>query len=119
MTLFTYYSFKLCSIKIEAQLFCFLLKTSLTNSRAMCECSLEVPRVLNEFKPEYGMERYLVVLVSDRWQAHGGGGASILALLDLSAAFGTIDHGILLVVVRATILQWFFYLVGEMGAVDS
>uniref|UniRef100_A0A8D2J284 Reverse transcriptase domain-containing protein n=1 Tax=Varanus komodoensis TaxID=61221 RepID=A0A8D2J284_VARKO len=63
------------------------------------------------FRPGYGTESALVALYDDLcWEDRGS--ASLLVLLDLSAAFDTIDHGILLdrlagLGVRGTALRWF------------
>ncbi|KAF7249722.1 RNA-directed DNA polymerase from mobile element jockey [Varanus komodoensis] len=62
-------------------------------------------------RPGYGTESALVALYDDLCRKDRGS-ASLLVLLDLSAAFDTIDHGILLdrlagVGVRGTALQWF------------
>lgn len=39
------------------------------------------------FRPIYGREAALVAFMDDLWQSWDGGGASILDLLDFSAAF--------------------------------
>ncbi|KAK9396605.1 RNA-directed DNA polymerase from mobile element jockey-like [Crotalus adamanteus] len=64
------------------------------------------------FRPGYSTETALVALTDDLWRARDRGYSSILVLLDLSAAFDTIDHGILLrrlgeVGVGGTVLRWF------------
>ncbi|KAF7239662.1 putative RNA-directed DNA polymerase from transposon BS [Varanus komodoensis] len=64
------------------------------------------------FRPRYGTESALVALYDDLCREKDRGSASLLALLDLSAAFDTIDHGILLdrlagLGVGGTALQWF------------
>uniref|UniRef100_A0A8D2Q9P6 Reverse transcriptase domain-containing protein n=1 Tax=Varanus komodoensis TaxID=61221 RepID=A0A8D2Q9P6_VARKO len=64
------------------------------------------------FRPGYGTESALVALYDDLCREKDRGSASLLILLDLSAAFDTIDHGILLdrlagLGVRGTALQWF------------
>ncbi|KAF7242950.1 putative RNA-directed DNA polymerase from transposon BS [Varanus komodoensis] len=48
------------------------------------------------FRPGYGTESALVALYDDLCRERDRGSASLLVLLDLSAAFDTIDHGILL-----------------------
>ncbi|KAF7240874.1 putative RNA-directed DNA polymerase from transposon BS [Varanus komodoensis] len=64
------------------------------------------------FRPGYGTESALVALYDGLCREKDRGSASLLVLLDLSAAFDTIDHGILLdrlagVGVGGTVLQWF------------
>ncbi|KAF7250183.1 putative RNA-directed DNA polymerase from transposon BS [Varanus komodoensis] len=64
------------------------------------------------FSPRYGTESALVALYDDLCREKDRGSASLLVLLDLSAAFDTIDHGILLdrlagLGVGGTALQWF------------
>ncbi|KAF7249427.1 Galectin-related protein, partial [Varanus komodoensis] len=64
------------------------------------------------FRPGYGTESALVALYDDLCRERGRGSASLLVLLDLSAAFDTIDHGILLdrltgLGVEGTAWQWF------------
>ena len=64
------------------------------------------------FRPGFGMEAALVTLWDDLCQEKDRGSVTLLILLDLSATFNTIDHGILLdrlsrLVVGGTVLQWF------------
>lgn len=47
------------------------------------------------FRPGFGTKTVLVGLMDDRRQGLDRGNASFLVLLDLSAAFDTINHGIL------------------------
>ncbi|KAF7246934.1 Transmembrane protease serine 12 [Varanus komodoensis] len=70
----------------------------------------DVDKVLGRsgFRPGYGTEAALVALCREKDR----GSASLLVLLDLSAAFDTINHGILLdrlagLGVGGTALQWF------------
>lgn len=51
---------------------------------------------LSAFRSRYGTEIALVMPMDDLWQEQDGGSASIFGLLDLSACFNTINHGILL-----------------------
>ncbi|KAF7252305.1 hypothetical protein EYD10_02240, partial [Varanus komodoensis] len=67
----------------------------------------------SSFRPGYGTESALVTLYDDLCGERDKGSASLLVLLDLSAAFDTIDHGILLDRLRGlrvggTAFQWFF-----------
>ncbi|KAF7250967.1 putative RNA-directed DNA polymerase from transposon BS [Varanus komodoensis] len=64
------------------------------------------------FRPGYSTESALVALYDDLCREKDRGSTSLLVLLDLSAAFDTIDHGILLdrlagLGVGGTALQWF------------
>ncbi|KAF7251034.1 putative RNA-directed DNA polymerase from transposon BS [Varanus komodoensis] len=66
----------------------------------------------SSFRPGYSTESALVTLYDDLCREKDRGSAFLLVLLDLSVAFGTIDHGILLVRLaglglRGTALQWF------------
>uniref|UniRef100_A0A803TS28 Reverse transcriptase domain-containing protein n=1 Tax=Anolis carolinensis TaxID=28377 RepID=A0A803TS28_ANOCA len=63
------------------------------------------------FRPGHGTETALVSLVDDLRRQLDRGSVSLLVLLDLSAAFDTIDHGILLgrlmgMGLGGTALQW-------------
>ncbi|KAF7245607.1 Harmonin [Varanus komodoensis] len=75
------------------------------------------------FRPGYSTESALVALYDDLCREKDRGSASLLVLLDLSAAFDTIDHGILLdrlagLGVGGTALQWFrSYLNGQFQKV--
>ncbi|KAF7249630.1 putative RNA-directed DNA polymerase from transposon BS [Varanus komodoensis] len=75
------------------------------------------------FRPRYGTESAFVALYDDLCRERDRGSASLLVLLDLSAAFDTIDHGILLdrlagLGVGGTALQWFHsYLNGRFQKV--
>ncbi|KAF7249282.1 Peroxisome proliferator-activated receptor gamma coactivator 1-beta [Varanus komodoensis] len=64
------------------------------------------------FRPGYSTESALVALYDDLCREKDRGSTSLLVFLDLSAAFDTIDHGILLdrlagLGVGGTALQWF------------
>uniref|UniRef100_A0A8D2LDV0 Reverse transcriptase domain-containing protein n=1 Tax=Varanus komodoensis TaxID=61221 RepID=A0A8D2LDV0_VARKO len=75
------------------------------------------------FRPGYGTESALVALYDDLCREKDRESASLLVLLDPSAAFDTIDHGILLdrlagLGVGGTALQWFrSYLNGQFQKV--
>uniref|UniRef100_A0A8D2L0K3 Reverse transcriptase domain-containing protein n=1 Tax=Varanus komodoensis TaxID=61221 RepID=A0A8D2L0K3_VARKO len=75
------------------------------------------------FRPGYCTESALVTLYNDLCRERDRGSASLLVLLDLSAAFDTIDHGILLdrlagLGVGGTALRWFCsYLNGQFQKV--
>uniref|UniRef100_A0A803T068 Reverse transcriptase domain-containing protein n=1 Tax=Anolis carolinensis TaxID=28377 RepID=A0A803T068_ANOCA len=63
------------------------------------------------FRPGYSTETALVVLVDDLRRELDRGSVTLLVLLDISAAFDTIDHGILLgrlsgMGLGGTVLQW-------------
>uniref|UniRef100_A0A8D2Q3W3 Reverse transcriptase domain-containing protein n=1 Tax=Varanus komodoensis TaxID=61221 RepID=A0A8D2Q3W3_VARKO len=78
---------------------------------------------LSGFRPGYSTESALVAVYDDLCREKGRGSASLLVLLDLSAAFDTIDHAILLnrlagLGVGGTALQWFrSYLSGRFQKV--
>ena len=64
------------------------------------------------FRPGFGTETALVALYDDLCWERDGGSVTLLILLDLSVAFNTVDHGILLerladLGVGGTALQWF------------
>ncbi|KAF7237949.1 RNA-directed DNA polymerase from mobile element jockey [Varanus komodoensis] len=77
----------------------------------------------SSFRPGYGTESALVGLYDDLCRERDRGSASLLVLLDLSVAFDTINHGILLdrlagLGVGGTALQWFLsYLNGRFQKV--
>uniref|UniRef100_A0A803TE01 ribonuclease H n=1 Tax=Anolis carolinensis TaxID=28377 RepID=A0A803TE01_ANOCA len=63
------------------------------------------------FRPGHGTETALVALVDDLRRELDKGSVSLLVLLDLSAAFDNVDHGILLgrlagLGIGGTVLQW-------------
>lgn len=66
-----------------------------------------------ETQDEIHVETSVVTLVHNLWQNQDGGGKSIQVLLNSTAAFSTVNHGVLLgqlwrLEVGATVLQWFF-----------
>uniref|UniRef100_A0A670ISM5 Reverse transcriptase domain-containing protein n=1 Tax=Podarcis muralis TaxID=64176 RepID=A0A670ISM5_PODMU len=75
------------------------------------------------FRPHHGTETALVALVDDLRQARDKGESCFLVLLDLSAAFDTIDHNILLdrlegLGAGGTVIQWFrSFLLGRVQKV--
>uniref|UniRef100_A0A803SNL8 Reverse transcriptase domain-containing protein n=1 Tax=Anolis carolinensis TaxID=28377 RepID=A0A803SNL8_ANOCA len=63
------------------------------------------------FRPGHGTETALVALVDDLRRELDGGSVTLLVLLDISAAFETIDHGLLLgrlsgMGLGGTVLSW-------------
>ena len=78
---------------------------------------LESHNLLEPFQSAYrkchSTETALLRVVNDLLQASDSGRVSVLSLLDLSAAFDTIDHGILITRLRTTfgcsgtVLDWF------------
>ncbi|KAF7253219.1 hypothetical protein EYD10_00056 [Varanus komodoensis] len=77
----------------------------------------------SSFRPGYGTEFALVALYDDLCRERDKGSASLLLLLDLSAAFDTINHRILLerlagLGVGGSAWQWFYsYLTGRLQKV--
>uniref|UniRef100_A0A670HMU9 Reverse transcriptase domain-containing protein n=1 Tax=Podarcis muralis TaxID=64176 RepID=A0A670HMU9_PODMU len=75
------------------------------------------------FRPHHGTETALVALVDDLRRARDKGESCFLVLLDLSAAFDTIDHNILLdrlegLGAGGTVIQWFrSFLLGRVQKV--
>uniref|UniRef100_A0A670HUI6 Reverse transcriptase domain-containing protein n=1 Tax=Podarcis muralis TaxID=64176 RepID=A0A670HUI6_PODMU len=75
------------------------------------------------FRPHHGTETALVALVDDLRRARDKGESCFLVLLDLSAAFNTIDHSILLdrlegLGAGGTVIQWFrSFLLGRVQKV--
>uniref|UniRef100_A0A670ISF5 Reverse transcriptase domain-containing protein n=1 Tax=Podarcis muralis TaxID=64176 RepID=A0A670ISF5_PODMU len=75
------------------------------------------------FRPHHGTETALVVLVDDLRRARDKGESCFLVLLDLSAAFDTIDHNILLdrlegLGAGGTVIRWFrSFLLGRVQKV--
>jgi hypothetical protein len=69
--------------------------------------------VQSAYRPLHSTETALLKIVNDIFLALDSGKSVILCLLDLSAAFDTIDHGILVsrlqsrIGIEATALQWF------------
>uniref|UniRef100_A0A8C6UH90 Reverse transcriptase domain-containing protein n=1 Tax=Neogobius melanostomus TaxID=47308 RepID=A0A8C6UH90_9GOBI len=65
------------------------------------------------FKPCHSTETALLRVFNDLFLTADSGGHSVLVLLDLTAAFDTVDHGILLsrlelsVGLKGTVLKWF------------
>lgn len=65
------------------------------------------------FRPHHSTETVLIKVLNDIHQNNDACKSSVLVLLDLSAAFDTVDHNILLsrlekwVGLTGTVLQWF------------
>jgi hypothetical protein len=83
-----------------------------------------LPDQQSAYRPNFSTETAILRVLSDVLQAVDEGDVAILALLDLSAAFDTVDHSILLRRLQITFgfdgtaLQWFrSYLSGRMQAV--
>uniref|UniRef100_A0A803TYG3 Reverse transcriptase domain-containing protein n=1 Tax=Anolis carolinensis TaxID=28377 RepID=A0A803TYG3_ANOCA len=76
------------------------------------------------FRPGHGTETTLVALVDDLRRELDRGSMSLLVLLDLSAAFDTVNHGILLgrlagMGLEGTVLQWVYsFLEGQSQMVS-
>ena len=74
---------------------------------------LQSHSLLEPFQSAYLTETALLGVVNDLLQASDSGCVSILSLLDLSAAFDTTDHNILITRLRSTfacsgtVLEWF------------
>jgi hypothetical protein len=76
------------------------------------ESSTLMPKLQSGFRKGHSTETVLLRLISDVCDAIDAGHVTLLALLDVSAAFDTVDHGILLTRLRTSFgvvgqaLQW-------------
>ena len=82
-------------------------------SAHMSECNLCVPNHQSAYKPNHSVETALVCVQNDILRAMDNQNIVIMLLLDLSAAFDTVDHNVMLqrlthdVGVGQTALKWF------------
>ena len=80
-------------------------------SRSWFETSLNICQ--SAYRPGHSTETALLKVVNDLFLSHNKGNISVLALLDFSSAFDTIDHPILVHGLHTdfgftdTVLQWF------------
>jgi len=71
------------------------------------------PPLQSGFRPGHSTETAILRVISDLLEAADNGNISALVLLDLSAAFDTVDHGILCRRLQVTfgldgpVLAWF------------
>ena len=93
-------------------------------SKHLADCNLYVP-VQSAYRPNHSTETALLKVVNDLLVAVDHGDAAVLALLDQSAAFDTIDHAILLKRLRCcfgvsdAVYSWFeSYLSGRRQSVS-
>ena len=93
-------------------------------SKHLSACNLYVP-VQSAYRPNHSTETALLKVVNDLLLAVDSGDAAVLALLDQSAAFDTIDHTILLIRLRCCFglsgaaFSWFkSYLSGRRQSVS-
>ena len=93
-------------------------------SKHLSACNLYVP-VQSAYRPNHSTETALLKVVNDLLLAVDSGDAAVLALLDQSAAFDTIDHTILLNRLRCcfglsgAVFSWFkSYLSGRRQSVS-
>ena len=72
-----------------------------------------IPRLQSGFRPRHSMETAVLRVLSDLLEAVDGGDVAALVLLDLSAAFDTVDHAILCRRLQSSfgvtgpVLRWF------------